>query len=103
MQKTDPFLHGMNRMINQEDFIYQTDKSRDLNIALVERLKRVKSIYEEKVNTRASNEYTQSLKTIYHLLKLVNEIPLVKVQLEAIISYHAIVLKSSEIDNSKGS
>jgi uncharacterized protein YfkK (UPF0435 family) len=92
----DAFLTGINRMINEEENICEAQKSDNLNQALVKGLEQLKTKYEEHLKAIKPDKENIDLSDIYKLIKAVNEIPMVTVQLVAIRKYHQKLLKSNE-------
>jgi hypothetical protein len=82
--REDPFLHGLDRMINEEQFICDRQTSTDSNEILIEKLKKLRTKYAEHLNTMKSDNEDLTLSNIYHLIKSVDKIPMVKIQLDAI-------------------
>jgi len=97
-EQSDPFLTGIKRMINEEMFIceIQEQKSNDLNQELIIELERIRKYYERKANVSESDRQNLTLPNIYDLIKSMNEIPTVNVQLDAIRKYHQHLLESNQ-------
>ena len=98
IERNDPFLFGINRMIDEEEFLCQTEASHELNRRLINQLKKLKSHYEEELNIVSLNKATRSLPQIYELMQCVNEVPMVKVQFDAIKKYRQTLVKSNQYD-----
>jgi hypothetical protein len=71
-------------MINEEQFICDRQTSTDSNEILIEKLKKLRTKYAEHLNTMKSDNEDLTLSNIYHLIKSVDKIPMVKIQLDAI-------------------
>ncbi|CAF3417032.1 unnamed protein product [Rotaria sp. Silwood2] len=95
VELNDPFLFGIEKIINEENFIYEQETSRDLNQQLIERLKQIKHQYQHFLDEIQSDENSSK---IYQLIQKMIEIPMVKLQLDAIQIYHQILLKTNEKD-----
>jgi hypothetical protein len=95
-QQSDPFLDGIERMINEENFICQIQNPNDFNQDLVIQLEKLKKNYQKKANATELDKQTPILSSIYDLIKSTNEIPMVKVQVNAIRKYHQHLLESNQ-------
>ncbi|CAF4370983.1 unnamed protein product, partial [Rotaria sp. Silwood2] len=98
IQQNDPFLFGIDRIINEEDFICQKETSSDFNRELIGQLKQLKMNYEHQVKTIELNENSTTLSHIYQLINRMNTVPMITIQLDAIKNYHEILLKNNEHD-----
>lgn len=94
--KDDLFLNGINTMIRQEKSILKIHNSSDFNEKLMTELKRLKTNYKEHLDTIRSNKEDSTLSEIYGLIKSVNNISMVKIQLDVIRQYQQILVKNSQ-------
>jgi hypothetical protein len=93
----DPFLTGIERMINEEQFICNTQKtSNEANALLIDGLKQFKTKYQEYLNTIKSDKNNLTLSNIYDLIESVNRIPMVKIQLNAIREYQQRLVDNNQ-------
>jgi hypothetical protein len=92
----DPFLNGLDRMVNEEQLICDRQTSTDLNKVLFERLKQLRTKYAEHLNTMKSDNEDLTLSNIYHLIKSADKIPMVKIQLDAIRDYHELLVENNQ-------
>ncbi|CAF4704819.1 unnamed protein product, partial [Rotaria sp. Silwood2] len=98
VEPNDPFLFGIGRIINEENFICKKVTSGDLNQKLVGRLYQIKHQYQHYLNAIQSNETFKNLSKIYQLIQQIADVPMVKVQLDVIQIYHQTLLKANEKD-----
>jgi hypothetical protein len=89
----DPFLSGLNRMLNEEETICEKADERILNELLAIRLTPLIKDYQQSFN---QTQYDSVLPNIYESIRLVNEIPMINEQINAIQDYQQYILKSSE-------
>ena len=94
----DPCLTGLERMINEEKFICNTQTPNELNKKLLKKLEHRKRSYEEHLNEINTSREDLTLLSIYDLIKLVHQIPMVKIQLHAIRKYQECLLESNQRD-----
>ncbi|CAF1258204.1 unnamed protein product [Rotaria magnacalcarata] len=98
MQHDDPFVSEIDRMIDEENVISQGETTRDLNKKLMDKLKQLKTYYQKQKNQTERNQSTSNLAEIYNLLNVLNGIPMVSIQLEAIKNYQQTLLESNQRD-----
>ncbi len=91
-----PFLTGADRMISEEQFICERQPSSDANKTLINGLKQFKTKYEEHLNTVKSDREKLTLSNTYDLIKSINKIPMVKIQLDAISQYHQRLVENNQ-------
>jgi hypothetical protein len=95
-RQDNPFLLGLVRMIQEEQFICQRHNQKTFNQQLAHELKVFKNEYERLLNETYSGKETEMLSNIYELIMLVNKIPMVKKQIDAIKTYQELFLTSNE-------
>ncbi|CAF3996229.1 unnamed protein product [Rotaria sp. Silwood1] len=98
VERNDPFLFGIERIINEKNFICKKVTPGDLNQQLVGRLNQIKHQYQHYLNAIQSNETFKNLSKIYQLIQQIADVPMVKVQLDVIQIYHQTLLKANEKD-----
>ena len=86
----------MMRMINEEKFICQTQTSIDGNKLLIDGMEQFKRKYEGYQNTLRTNKEELPLSRIYGLIKAVNEIHMVEIQLDAIRNYQQVLIENKQ-------
>jgi hypothetical protein len=97
-RQDDPFLSGFIRMIDEEESICQRQNPSNFNKQLTIELKILIKDYEQlsrEIHLGGENEI---LSKIYELIILVNEIPMIKEQINAIRKYQDFLLTSNEHD-----
>ena len=94
----DPFLTDAERMMNEEQFICETQTSSELNKMLIDGLKQFKVKYEEHLNDMKSNREQLTLSKIYDLINWVDEVPVVKIQVDAIRDYQQHFVEKNQHD-----
>ena len=92
----DLFLSDINRIIDEENLIVETQNSNSLNKRLFNGLKQLKTKYEECLDTIKSSRDDLNLPKIYDLIKSTDEMSMIKIQLNAIKKYQRIFLKNNE-------
>ena len=92
----DPFLAGIDRMNNEEQFICNAQTPNTANILLIDGLKQFKTKYTEHLNTIKSNRKDLTLSNIYNLIKSVQEISMVEIQLNAITGYQQLMVDNNQ-------
>ncbi|CAF4272672.1 unnamed protein product [Rotaria sp. Silwood2] len=95
-KQDDPFLLGLIRMIKEEQYICQNYDQNNFNSQLVDKLIILKREYEQQFNQAYSNDENQMLSNVYELIISVNQIPMVKEQLDAIKNYQEFFLTLHE-------
>jgi hypothetical protein len=95
-KQDDPFLSGFVRMIKEEESICQQQNQSNFNEQLTIELRVLTKNYNQlfrEIHIGAGNE---TLSKIYELIILVNEIPMIKEQINAIKKYQDFLLTSNE-------
>ncbi len=83
-------------MINEENFICQIQNPNGFNQDLLIQLEKLKKNYQKKANATELDRQNLILSSIYDLIQSTNEIPMVKVQVNAIRKYHQHLLESNQ-------
>ncbi len=97
-RQDDPFISGFIRMIDEEVSISQQQKQSYYNKQLAIELEILIKDYEQLfLETHLVGE-NEILSKIYELIILVNEIPMIKEQINAIRKYQDFLLTSNEHD-----
>jgi len=97
-RQDDPFISGFIRMIDEEVSISQQQKQSYYNKQLAIELRILIKDYEQLfLETHLVGE-NEILSKIYELIILVNEIPMIKEQINAIRKYQDFLLTSNEHD-----
>jgi hypothetical protein len=92
----DPFLTGIDRMIEEEQFICHTQTSNNANGLLIDGLKQFKTKYQEHLNTIKLDKNNPILSNIYDLIESMNRIHMVKIQLNAIREYQQHLVDNNQ-------
>ncbi|CAF1502792.1 unnamed protein product [Rotaria magnacalcarata] len=95
-KQTDPFFSGLARMIDEEQYICRSYDLVNFNQQLIRKLKQLQREYEQQFNRTVQNEENQILPHVYKLITSVNEILMIKTQIDAIKKYQEGILKSHE-------
>ena len=95
-KQNDPFSSGLDRIIDEEEFICQKHDQSILNRQLVDALKVLKNEYVQVFEKSSYDVVNQTLSTIYKLIASVNEIPMIKKQTDAIKAYQQHIVTSNE-------
>ena len=94
--KGDPFLDGIGKMIDEENYICQVEKSASLNVLLLRELGRVGTYYEKCKNEMKINTQSKLLPGIYDLMKMVTNYPSVYEQMLAVKQSEQNLMKQHE-------
>jgi len=99
-KKDDPFLSGFNRMINEEESICQQQQQNQctFNKQLIIELQELVKNYEQLFHKTQLNTDKEILSKIYELIISINNIPMIKEQIDAIKIYQYFLLTSNERD-----
>ena len=94
-KEQDSFLLGFTRMIQEEEIIYQKYPQSTENRQLMEELEKLRNEYQLLLQETNSNG---DISTVYEQLESLNEIQMVKVQIDAIKMYREHFVRSNERD-----
>ena len=97
----DPFLVGIVQMIAEENDFCQAYKSNNLNLELVRKLNELMDVYQRHLDRMELNQKHGNLYNIYQLIQTVNEVPMVKVQMDALKKSQKILMKQYECEYPK--
>jgi ribosomal protein S20 len=97
-RKDDPFLSGLNRMLNEEKSIYQKQNESIFNKQLATQLRTLIKDYKQLFDQIHCDSGKKILPDIYKLIRAVNEVPMIKEQIDAIREYQQFLLTSNEHD-----
>jgi len=92
--KDDPFIIGLERMIEDETFILHKHQQADFNRQLMSRLKQLKDRYNEL--KQKSDHESKILVNIYDMIDKVNEYPMMAEQMKAVKETQRNMMKQSE-------
>jgi 3-dehydroquinate dehydratase len=95
-RQDDPFLSGLIRMVEEEKTIVQRDNQSNFNQQLVGELEKVKKEYQIFFNATHWENDNEALSDLYDLMRSVNEISMIKEQMNAVKEYQQRRLASSE-------
>jgi hypothetical protein len=97
--KDDPFLSGFIRMINEEESICQQQQNQNhFNKQLAIELRVLLNDYKQLFPETHLDGENEQLSKIYELITSVNEIPMMKEQINAIRKYQHLLLTSNQND-----
>ena len=89
----DVFVCGINRMIDEEKFL-----SRDPNSLLLDGLEQFKSSYEKQMNDLKTMKPPLKVSDVYDLMKQLNDISTVQLQVNTIKIYQRVLLLKYQHD-----
>jgi arginine/lysine/ornithine decarboxylase len=95
----DPFLMGLEKMIDEEKKICQNQRSIDLNLKLHQKLTKLRELYEsykQKINGKKSNQKSIDLSDIYKSIDYVGKYFMVHEQMAAVKQSQQMMLKDYE-------
>lgn len=95
-REDDLFLSGLKRMISEEESICQQQGQCPLNQQLVIELRALTKTYDQLFDETHLGAENEILSNIYELIKLMNNIPMIKEQTNAITIYQHFLLTSNE-------
>ncbi|CAF3412094.1 unnamed protein product [Rotaria socialis] len=83
-------------MIDEEQYICRSYDLVNFNQQLIRKLKQLQREYEQQFNRTVQNEENQIRPHVYQLVTSVNEIPMIRTQIDAIKKYQEGIFKSHE-------
>ncbi|CAF4899493.1 unnamed protein product [Rotaria socialis] len=84
------------KMIDEEQYICRSYDLVNFNQQLIRKLKQLQREYEQQFNRTVQNEENQIRPHVYQLVTSVNEIPMIRTQIDAIKKYQEGIFKSHE-------
>ncbi|CAF3911488.1 unnamed protein product [Rotaria sp. Silwood1] len=97
-RESDPFLSGLNRMIDEEAEICKTQNPHYLNDFVHDELKKMKNNYESQMKNLMSNREPDSLSTIYQWIDIVIACPMVAKQIAAVKESRQIIIRQQDYE-----
>ena len=94
----DPFSSGLVRMINEEESVAKSQSQSIFNQQLANELRVLLKEYQQLFDKTQSGNENKTLTNIYELIILVNDVPMVKEQMDAIKKYCQLLLEANEHD-----
>jgi len=83
-KENDPILSNLNRIIDEENYIYIKKKNKSMNSFLYDELNNLKKEYNEIWTTASSGREPVTLPEIYRMIKKASETNMVNEQIAAI-------------------
>jgi hypothetical protein len=99
--KDNPFFIGLVEMIVEETHICESQKSAHFNIQLVEKLRQLENLYQQRMNKMKPDDESVKLTAIYKLIKTIGEYPPVREQMTAVKETQRIMMKQNEYEVGK--
>jgi ribosomal protein S20 len=85
-------------MVEEENTIGISQNQNNVNQQLTTHLKTLSKEYQHQFNKMQSDGKNEALSNIYDLIISINDIPMLKEQVDAITKYQELLLKSKEHD-----